>query len=344
MWPSSTLTTWGNSSIRSRRIQAPTRVTRGSSSFAHTARPSLSAFTRMLRNLIMRNVRPFWPVRSCRYRIGPRSSSQIAAAAASATGAAATRMARLTSTSNARLVARRRKSQRNPLEKMSQLGCISSTLTRPLSRSRKVRISVTRMPRRRHSSSSAVGKPLRRSSMATTISSMRLRNASRTRPLLARNIGPVALRAHIPYDAEAALVGAPAKALADGARPRARAPHQHAALEELLVHHPKEREAGDSEACQRESAGQAHDPTAHVQTWGGIEDQAERDLGDRHGDQQAHEHRCEPPALAQLVQAERGERYDEDCGNRKSARPERPARGFEGGKRGRGTGEADEDR
>ena len=78
-----------------------------------------------------------------------------------------------------------------------------------------------------------------------------------------------------------------AEPLADRARARSGAPYQHAPLEELLVDGAHEREAGDGEAGERESARQAHDAAADVQARRGVEDQGERDLGDRHRDDRA---------------------------------------------------------
>ena len=49
MSPSSTLNTWGISSMRVLRMKLPTRVTRSSFGLAHTA-PFFSASVRMLRN------------------------------------------------------------------------------------------------------------------------------------------------------------------------------------------------------------------------------------------------------------------------------------------------------
>ena len=64
--PRSTLKICGISSIRILRMMPPMKVTRGSLTEAQRATPSFSASTRMLRNLITENFRPFSPTRSCR--------------------------------------------------------------------------------------------------------------------------------------------------------------------------------------------------------------------------------------------------------------------------------------
>ena len=75
------------------------------------------------------------------------------------------------------------------LGRLIQLGFNTSIRTRPDSRSRKVRSSVTSTPASRHSSSSRMGKARRRSSTATTISLTSKRLHSSGKPALPSNTG-----------------------------------------------------------------------------------------------------------------------------------------------------------
>jgi hypothetical protein len=84
--PFSTLQVCGSSSMRTLRMNLPTRVTRGSSFCAHCA-PSASASVRIERSLITSNASPYSPTRSGGRRPGPWLSSFTRSANSTITGA-----------------------------------------------------------------------------------------------------------------------------------------------------------------------------------------------------------------------------------------------------------------
>jgi hypothetical protein len=192
-----------------------------------------------------------------------------------------------------------------------------------------------------------VGKPARRSSIATTISSTRCdahevaRRAGGLRPghLLA-----IAGRAQVADDAKAALVGAPAQPSRDERRAVARTPHEHPALEHFLVDQAQEEIARQREADQREAADQHADAASDVYGRSHVEDQREDHLGQRDREHQAHQHAGEGDALAQLVEPERGEAGEEHRGDQQRPRPDRPDRVLERHERRGEAAEAHEDR
>ena len=107
--------------MRSRRMMAPTRVTRLSLAAAQTGLPSFSASLRMLRNLAIWKVVPLAPTRSCRYSTVPGLSSLMSTAVTSMIGAASTSSSEAQNRSNTRLMSVRAVPWLKPSPKISQL-------------------------------------------------------------------------------------------------------------------------------------------------------------------------------------------------------------------------------
>ena len=130
-------------------------------------------------------------------------------------------------------------------------GFSKSMRTRPVSRSRKVRSSVTSTPASRQSSSSGSGKPRRRSSIATTISVTPRRPQRLDRPPSAsstRSVGNgtwLARRLHEACQREAGPVGRAAQP-GNGGRGGPGTVDEDAPLEDLLVG-----DAGEDQARER---------------------------------------------------------------------------------------------
>src|SRR5579875_2308333 len=78
--PFNTLKNWGSSSKFVRLRKVPRRVRRGSSGVVQRVSLSCGSPTRIVRNLYIRNTRPFKPTRSCTKRAGPGDVNRIATA------------------------------------------------------------------------------------------------------------------------------------------------------------------------------------------------------------------------------------------------------------------------
>src|SRR5438105_13639424 len=121
------------------------------------------------------------------------------------------------------------------------------------------------MPRSRHSSSSWVGKPPRRSSTQEI--------AVELHDLIVRKAGAITRRSHMADDLETALVGASAQPLGDGRRTGAGAPHEHAALENILVDDAQKCEPGEHQGGKSEYPGETENAASHEKRRCQIENQ-----------------------------------------------------------------------
>ena len=119
--------------------------------------------------------------------------------------------------------------------------------------------------------------------------------------LILRNAGAIPRRSHMADDLEAALVGASAQPLGDGRRAGAGAPHEHAALENILVDDAQKREPGERQAGKSEYPGETENAASHEERRCQIENQAQGAFGHQHRNQQAGHDACESRALPQLI-------------------------------------------
>ena len=145
-------------------------------------------------------------------------------------------------------------------------------------------------------------------------------------------------------DLEAALVGASAQPLGDGCRAGAGAPHEHAALEHILVDDAQKREPGEHQAGKSEYPGETENAASHEERRCQIENQAQGAFGHQHGNQQAGRDTRESRALPQLIQAHRHEAEQEHAGDQQCPWPYRVHRRLEGAERAGKAGKTRQDR
>ena len=138
----------------------------------------MSRSSRIVRNLMRRNLRPRRPTRSWTKKTGPRDSSLMATAMAAMNGAAASSAPSAITTDTTRLSTSDSGRTRKPSPKISVLGVRDSTARRPWKRSKTRVPSSTVTPRKRQASSSDTGRLPRRSGIATTMRSGRTRRTT----------------------------------------------------------------------------------------------------------------------------------------------------------------------